>query len=168
LARPARGRAADLLSPAHPAAIGAICTLDPMAIIPGRRQPAVMNRLGFRSQSRRDADNELYDYGCDLVEAAAEIRRAADTPQATPAVPALLGCIEAALYELSCASTALQQATDARCAAAPDATTQAVAARLRRGYANLATALEDARAAARAARSLAARSRGASRGRSPW
>ena len=67
-----------------------------------------MPRSAAWSSTHRDADNELYDFGCDLVEAAAEICRAAASPDADPAVPALLGCIEAALYELSCASAALQ------------------------------------------------------------
>jgi hypothetical protein len=42
--------------------------------------------------SHRAHDNELYDRGCDLVEAAAAIRRLADAPEAARAVPAVLGC----------------------------------------------------------------------------
>jgi hypothetical protein len=45
--------------------------------------------------SKRPADNELYDRGCDLVEAAIAIRRLADDSAARRAVPALLGCVEA-------------------------------------------------------------------------
>jgi len=59
----------------------------------------------------RDPDNELYDRGCDLVEAATAIRRAADSRQAGRAVPAVLGCIEAALQELLWASAALELTT---------------------------------------------------------
>ena len=118
-----------------------------------------MSHTVAHSASRRHADNELYDFGCNLVDAAAEICRAAADPEAAPAVPALLGCIEAALYELSCASAALEQANTRRPEIRVDARSRAVAARLERGYANLSVALEDARAAARAARSLAARAR---------
>jgi hypothetical protein len=114
---------------------------------------------------RRPADNELYDFGCNLVDAASEICRAAADPDAAPAVPALLGCIEAALYELSCASAALQANAEPP-EIRPDARSRAVAARLERGYTNLSVALEDARAAARAARSLAARNRSVDRMRS--
>ena len=141
----------------RPCDIGPMCRLDLMAGANGRGQSRGMP-LPAQSTSRRNADNELYDFGCDLVEAAAEIRRAAASPDADPAVPALLGCIEAALYELSCASAALQQ-NEAKRSTARDARNRAIANRLQRGYANLSVALEDARAAARAARSLAARSR---------
>jgi hypothetical protein len=123
-----------------------------------------MSHAVAQSSSPRDADTKLYDFGCNLVEAAAEICRAAASPDAAPAVPALLGCIEAALYELSCASAALQQATSDRPEIRLDGRSRAVAARLERGYTNLSVALEDARAAARAARSLAARSRSVSAG----
>src|SRR5687767_14654687 len=109
-----------------------------------------------QSRSRRDADNELYDFGCNLVEAAAEIGRSVADPEAAPAVPALLGCIEAALYELGRASAALEHANEKQLETAADARRQAAADRLRRGYANLSVGLEDARVAARATRSLAA------------
>ncbi|HEX6025819.1 MAG TPA: hypothetical protein VFZ00_27760 [Solirubrobacter sp.] len=105
---------------------------------------------------RRPADNELYDFGCNLVEAAAEIRRAGADPAAAPAIPAVIGCIEAALHELSCASDVLHQTSAQQ---PEDDRSRAVAARLERGFENLRVALEDARTAARAARSLAARSR---------
>jgi hypothetical protein len=94
------------------------------------------------------AENELYDAGSELVEAATSIRRIAADPTASAAVPALLGCIETALAELSHACAQLQSAVDA---------TDARAHRLRRGYDNLADALDDAAAAGRAARALAAR-----------
>ena len=61
----------------------------------------------------RGPDNELYDRGCDLVEAAMAIRRVADAPEVVRAVPAVLGCIEAALRELLWAVAALEE-TSAR------------------------------------------------------
>jgi hypothetical protein len=57
--------------------------------------------------SKRPADHELYDRGCDLVEAATAIRRLAADPRAERAVPALLGCVEAAMHELGCAAVSL-------------------------------------------------------------
>jgi hypothetical protein len=104
----------------------------------------------------REPDNELYDRGCDLVEAATAIRRAAGSPAAGRAVPAVLGCMEAALQELLWASAALEQTTvDLTTSATPRR--QQVAQRMRRGYGNLQAALSDARGAAAAARSLAGR-----------
>jgi hypothetical protein len=110
-----------------------------------------------RSASRRDAENELFDFACDLVEAAAGIARTAADPHAARAVPAVLGCIEEALEELSSAAAAL------RANAAParlDERGRARVDRLERGYTNLSVALQDARDATRAARSLAARGSG--------
>ena len=69
--------------------------------------------LSDRPPVTRAPDNELYDRGCDLVEAATAIRRVADTPEAARAVPAVLGCIEAALRELLWAAAALEE-TSAR------------------------------------------------------
>ena len=108
----------------------------------------------------REPDNELYDRGCDLVEAAAAIRRAAGERQAGRAVPAVLGCIESALEELLWASAALEQTTTdlARPASCADLRTKLVVQRMQHGYANLQQALSDAHAAAAAARPLAARS----------
>jgi hypothetical protein len=128
-------------------------------------QPARMPRLADRFASRREADNELYDFGCDLVEAAADIARSAADPDAARAVPAVLGCIEAALQELSGACAALQRANAESTERPSDARALAVVDRLERGYANLSVALRDARDASRAARSLAARRLGASGGR---
>ena len=105
----------------------------------------------------REPDNELYDRGCDLVEAAAAIRRAAGERQAGRAVPAVLGCIEAALEELLWAAAALEQTT-ADLARPADPRTKLVVQRMQHGYANLQQALSDAHAAAAAARPLAARS----------
>jgi hypothetical protein len=117
------------------------------------------------SPSTRPPDNELYDRGCDLVEAAASIRRLAADPRAARAVPAVLGCLEAALQELRGACPAMEETTDRATRAhergGPNDRLRAVAERTRRGFANLERALNDAEDAAMAARSLAARSLGA-------
>jgi hypothetical protein len=102
--------------------------------------------------SKRPADNELYDRGCDLVEAATAIRRLADDPVAGRALPALLGCIEAALHELGCAAASMDE-TSSRAI-----TTAAIADRMHRGFMNLGLALADAELASTAARGLAGRS----------
>lgn len=112
---------------------------------------------------RREPDNELFDHGCDLVQAAAAIRRAAaaGSPETARAVPAVLGCIESALEELFWASAMLEATTaDARAerqGRRPDPRTAARAERMHRGYANLQRALDDATCASGAARSLARR-----------
>jgi hypothetical protein len=110
----------------------------------------------------RAADNELYDRGCDLVEAATAIRRVADAPEAVRAVPAILGCIEAALRELLWATAALEE-TSARTVEQRSGRTDSSARseRMQSGYANLQTALADAERASAAARSLAGRALGA-------
>ena len=100
----------------------------------------------------RAPDNELYDRGADLVEAAMAIRRVAASPEAGRAVPAVLGCIESALKELVMASAALDQAmaeVASRAPGCPDRRTDRVE-RMRRGYVNLQEALFDAHAAATA------------------
>lgn len=114
-----------------------------------------------RNLSGRAPDNELYDYGCDLVEAAAAIRRVSDAADVARAVPAVLGCIEATLHELLRAAAALENTTarsvagrGARCA---DPRLQPRSDRMQQGYANLQNALADAERASAAARSLAAR-----------
>jgi hypothetical protein len=94
------------------------------------------------------ADNELYEAGSELVEAAMSIARGATDAAASDAIPALLDCLQSALGELSRACTALYADTSAG-----DRRVQ----RLRRGYANLGLALEEAADAAGAARGLAAR-----------
>jgi hypothetical protein len=114
-----------------------------------------------RTHQPRGADNELYDRGCDLVEAAAAIRLIAGAPEATRAVPAVLGCIEAALRELLWAAAALEE-TSARTVArgtSDDSASTATrrAERMQLGYANLQIALADAERASSAARSLAGR-----------
>jgi hypothetical protein len=111
--------------------------------------------------SKRPADNELYDRGCDLVEAAMAIRHLADDPGGGRAMPALLGCIEAALHELGCAVGSMDETS------ADTMPTEAMAARLHRGFMNLGLALADAELASTAARGLAGRSvAAASRGHS--
>ena len=91
------------------------------------------------------------------MEAAAAIRQLAGEPRAARALPAVLGCLEAALAELSGACVEMPETTE-RAGARP--TPDAVVQRMRRGFANLQLALLDARGAAMAARSLAARSLG--------
>lgn len=115
------------------------------------------------SRLARAPDNELYDRGADLVEAAMAIRRVAGSPEARRAVPAVLGCIESALEELEGATAALEEAMTGITSAAPgcaDRRAERVAERMHRGYANLQEALFDAHAAAAAARSLTSRALG--------
>jgi hypothetical protein len=146
----------------HPtlgAAVVAIWSLDRMATVAGSADAMSMSVSSDRSG--RAPDNELYDYGCDLVEAAAAIRRVSDGADAARAVPAVLGCIEATLHELLWAAAALENTTArsivgraARCA---DPRLQPRSDRMNQGYANLQNALADAERASAAARSLAAR-----------
>ena len=113
-----------------------------------------------RTPATRAPDNELYDRGCDLVEAATAIRRVADAPEATRAIPAVLGCIEAALRELLWAAAALEQTTARiveRDSGSADPGARRRSERMRLGYAHLQTALADAERAAAAARPLAGR-----------
>jgi hypothetical protein len=97
---------------------------------------------------RRAPDNELYDRGCDLVEAAFAIRELAGHDDAQRALPAVLGCIEAALDGLAGAAAS----ADANRAESGGENFQ----RADRGLVNLELALADARLAAGAARGLAA------------
>jgi hypothetical protein len=109
----------------------------------------------------RPADNELYDRGCDLVEASAAIQRLAADQRAIRAVPAVLGCLDAALHELSRASAALEETLERAALERRRITSRssfdAVTERTRRGFLNLECALADAGDAATAARALAAR-----------
>ena len=106
----------------------------------------------------RDADNVLYDSGCDLVEAAASIARAATAPEAARATPAALGCIEAALEELLIAASRMEAtAAGAIAGHRTGPRSQAVETRMHHGFANLQRALDDAKGAAGASRSLASR-----------
>jgi hypothetical protein len=111
----------------------------------------------MRADTRRAADNELYDRGCDLVEAAAAIRTAAGAADAVRAIPALLGCIEAALHELGDAAAVLEQTTERSVEEPTRAAGAPVHERMHRGFANLRLALTDAEGAAGAARPLAGR-----------
>ena len=95
----------------------------------------------------RAPDNELYDRGCDLVEAALAIRQLTGREGAQRALPAVLGCIESALGGLADA-TASAHANNAISA---DESFQ----RTHHGLVNLELALEDAKLAAAAARGLA-------------
>ncbi len=83
---------------------------------------------------------------------------AAASPDAARAVPAALGCIEAALGELTVAAVAMEQTTTGTTTACAmrGPRRQAIDARMRRGYSSLQLSLDDAAGAA-AARSLAAR-----------
>jgi hypothetical protein len=124
-------------------------------------------RSGARAQApERDAVNDLYDHGCDLVEAARALRRDVHGPGAARAAPAVLGCVETALYDLRDTAAALNLASAAaghgEHGPAPATGRQA---RMRKGFANLEVALHDAADAAAAARSLAARGLSAARGR---
>jgi hypothetical protein len=130
--------------------------LDRMPAGEPARDPGAMHEPTTRSP-----DNELYDRGADLVVAAAAIRRSAASLEAARAVPALLGCIEAALEELLWAAAELEQTTGeaagdqgARCR---DPRAIRVGERMHSGFANLQQALSDAHGAAAAARPLAAR-----------
>jgi hypothetical protein len=124
-------------------------------------------RSGARAQApERDAVNDLYDHGCDLVEAARALRRDVHGPGAARAAPAVLGCVETALYDLRDTAAALNLASAAaghgEHGPAPATGRQA---RMRKGFANLEIALHDAADAAAAARSLAARGLSAARAR---
>jgi hypothetical protein len=120
-----------------------------------------MSVASARSPARRAPDNEIYDRGCDLVEAAAAIRRVADAPETARAVPAVLGCIEAALQHLLWASAALEQTSarsvEERAEGCTDSRIKPRFERMQRGYASLQHALADAERASAAARSLAGR-----------
>ena len=143
-----------------------IYILGLMAAVPGSSHTQAMPVSGVESRSRRDADNELYDSGCDLVEAATAIRRAAAHPEAARAVPALLGCLEVAMHELAVASATLEQvlagSLEAPASLAVEPRMHRRAARMERGFTNLYSALDDAEGAAAAARALVARALAAS------
>jgi hypothetical protein len=134
---------------------GRIYSLDRIAQPPGPLHDRGMPTPPSSRTSKRPPDNELYDRGCDLVEAAMAIRRVADEAGAERAVPALLGCMEAALHELGCAAVSLDETGHGT-------RTGPVADRMHRGFMNLGLALADAEFASTAARGLAARSNAAS------
>jgi hypothetical protein len=140
---------------------GDIYSLDRIVRAPLPGHDEAMSLSPVSQASKRPADNDLYDRGCELVEAATAIRRLADDPEAGRAVPALLGCIEAALHELGCAAASFDEISRHAMA------TEAMADRMHRGFMNLGLALADAELASTAARGLAGRSVAfASRGRS--
>jgi hypothetical protein len=120
---------------------------------------------GVRTRStpgpRRDPVNDLYDHGCDLVEAAGALRRGAEQPGVARAAPAVAGCIETALRDLAEAAEELERLClpgpgDQH---APPARSRRARRRerMRHGFVNLEVALRDAADAAAAARSLASR-----------
>jgi hypothetical protein len=108
-----------------------------------------------------EADNALYDRGCDLVQAAVDIRRAAESPEAVRAVPAVLGCFESALGELLCASALLEQTTHRfvrdGAGGIADAHIARRVERMHLGFANLQWGLADGQRTSAAARGLARR-----------
>jgi hypothetical protein len=110
-----------------------------------------MHLMRASQTEKRPADNELYDRGCDLVEAAMAIRRLAEHRGAERAVPALLGCVESALHELGGAVSSLDELVGA-----PGVPRETVE-RMHRGFMNLGLALADAELASSAARGLAER-----------
>jgi hypothetical protein len=139
---------------------GGIYSLDRIVQPSVRVHDQVMPLWPVSQGSKRPADNELYDRGFDLVEAAMAIRRLADDPEAGRALPAVLGCVEAALHALGCAAASMDETSGH---AMP---TEAMADRMHRGFMNLGLALADAELASTAARGLAGRSlAAASRGR---
>jgi hypothetical protein len=140
---------------------GGIYSLDRIVAPPLPLHDVGMPLPPATGASKRPADNELYDRGCDLVEAAIAIRSVAGDPAAGGALPALLGCVEAALRELGDSVTRFDET------ARHAMPTEAMADRLHRGFMNLGLTLADAELAAAATRGLAGRSlAGTSRGRS--
>ena len=137
-------------------AVPFICMLDLMALTARLRHVVAMSSPVRGSPIRRDAGNELYDRGCDLVGAAEAIRCVAGDPQAVPAIPAFLGCLATALRELSRAAAAIQETSESVQTSA-DPRLGDVTERMCRGLTNLNTALVDAEASSHVARSLAAR-----------
>jgi hypothetical protein len=127
-----------------------------------------MRPSALNSSVRRHADDRLYDRGRDLVEAATAIRRIAGSPDAVRAVPALLGCVEAALRELNTACATLGVAVAGPVGAGrpldADPSASRRIDRVHRGFTNLYSALEDAEAASAAARTLVARTLAAATG----
>ena len=109
------------------------------------------------AHTAESAVNELYDHGADLVGATAALRERAAVPAAARAAPAVVGCVEAALRNLTAATAALERAASAVLDDGADTRTNRRHARMRHGFTNLEVALHDAADAAAAARALAAR-----------
>ena len=108
----------------------------------------------------RDPSNELYDHGFDLVEAATRLRNAASGAGVSRAAPAVLGCVEAALEQLTEAVGELGAVAGEAVEDSTNGDDPRIAASRRRmldGFVNLDAALRDARGFASAARALTAR-----------
>jgi hypothetical protein len=105
----------------------------------------------------RDAVNDLYDHGADLVAAATALRRSAADRAAGAAAPAVIGCVETALRELREATKELERASSSAEREHDTSSASRRRARMRHGFANLEVALDDGVSAAAAARSLASR-----------
>jgi hypothetical protein len=131
---------------------GRICSLDRIVLPAERVKDRGMSISPGTPPSKRPAEHDFYDRGFDLVEAAMAIRRLADDPGVERAVPALLGCIEAAMHELGCAAVSLNELRGG------EVRTGVAADLMHRGFMNLGLALADAEFASAAARGLAARS----------
>ena len=67
--------------------------------------------MGVPSPPERDPANELYDRACDVLDATRGLRSAAASARSWPAITASLGCLEAALEEVSAAVDGLRVAT---------------------------------------------------------
>jgi hypothetical protein len=118
-----------------------------------------------RPRAGRAPDNELFDRACDLLDAARAIRSAVGARDAGRATPAVLGCLQATLRELTLTATELEQisaqALDTGTTIRGEAEAHGRVRRMHRGYANLRQALVDAETASSAARALTARALGA-------
>jgi hypothetical protein len=68
-------------------------TVHAMSIVTTTHRPTIA--------AQRDPATELYERACDLIEAAAGLRDAADRNGNQPAVAATLGCIEIALADIA-------------------------------------------------------------------
>ena len=84
---------------------------DRILIGANREHTEAMRASTTVSRTPREPDNELFDHGCDLVQAAVAIRCAAASREASRAVPAVLGCLESALEELLWATALLEEST---------------------------------------------------------
>jgi hypothetical protein len=117
-----------------------------------------------RPRAGRAPDNELFDRACDLLDAGRAIRSAAGARDAGRATPAVLGCLQATLRELTLTATELEQisaqALDTGTKIRGEAEAHGRVRRMHRGYANLRQALVDAETASSAARALTARALG--------
>ncbi|HEV2813990.1 MAG TPA: hypothetical protein VGW10_12130 [Solirubrobacteraceae bacterium] len=124
-------------------------------------------------ENARDPVNELYDRGCELVEAATAMRRAAAAADVARAAPAVLSCFETALDEMVDTSAALERVTHQAVSERgidTDAEWHERHARMRSGFSHLHRSLRDARDLAAAARTRTSRAltgAGLTRARTP-